>query len=168
MHRRILLPVEDTSGVIAEFRSRFDPLSQNIPAHIAIVSLFQSRVGNEKISEWMALICKNRLSFDMKAGPAAFASGLIILPVKSQQKWLFEAHQKLSKKCGAPPSPGFTPHIPIGRYAVDAGQTVPEMEKEIANLPKTLHVNATRILLEAIDGEGISHPLHESRFRVAD
>lgn len=172
--RRILLPVGDTSGVIEEFRSLYDPLpgkdrlSGRCPAHITIVSPFQSQVGIEKISEWMDLVCKNRLSFGLKAGPAQVRDGWIFLPVKSQQKWLVEAHQKLSKKSGALPDPNYSPHVMLGRM-VPAGadpENEKALERELGKLPKSFHLNATFLLLEAIDAAAVSHPLHESHFRM--
>ncbi len=164
--RTLWIPIEDLTGVIDAFRSIHDPLSPYCPPHITVVFPFQSEVGTDKIAELMTSICTNRLSFTLKLGPPQQINDHLILLVNSQQKWLFEIHQKLSKKCKCPPSLDFIPRIIMGRNLSDLANF------EFGDFPKSLQVIARALVLEEIPGVVMENQsrgkvLLESKFREA-
>ncbi len=158
IRRSLYLPVEDNSGVIDEFRKRFDPLNDR-PSRIVLVFPFSNVVDTKRISEMIALVCKNRLCFSLKSGPAILQKDQVLLPVHSQLKWFFEVHQKLSQKCGTGPDTSFSPNVILGR-----GNSV-DLASEIEKIPKTLHLRVSRLVLEESVEDGISNVLFEDEFR---
>jgi hypothetical protein len=157
--RRIVIPVEDLSETFQELCSLCDPFLIAPQFNIVIVPPFQTGKMNEHIVETMALICKNRLTFSSKLGVPFLEDNHIVFPVISQQKWFFEIQQKLTKRCGVISNNKYSPHVLIPWQI--RNENVPAIDK----LPKSLHVNINRLILDQPLPEGGFLSLSEFFFR---